>query len=531
MPKAGGLPDVTQRIDLDSSGYVKGSDEIIIAAIKMAKENKTAIDDMISSQKEMMKINIDLKNSMAPLLAITRDVINIQKEMVRAVENAGDAHSSFAGVMRKNAEQANDLIDTYKNMGEEVRNVTAEQHAVAQSFLETLDPLDRLEAKYGTHATAIKSWNDMNDEQIDRLVKLRSEIVKTGETVAKTSIFAQPFQSVGGDRAAFTGENSIAAYAASLARARAVAADAETSIMAAQRGTSDYLAAAAKGKNRDGTSLINAALASAVAGGGGGSTAIMAARAAASAGDGGGAAGIFGTGAPGGGGGGGRGSSFVPWRGGGANAVRFWGMMTAEVAATVVPALTAAGSAALVGVQSIEAMVPRYKAIFATSESLGDAFNLTTGKFLGGGTALQKAQDAYQGAGYVMAGNLLSIIQGGGGKGFIDMGKQTLGMLSRGTSAMAVNFEQGGLGKRRSDALAGGPEYLRQFGDIGANIGNTLLNVAPNLPGVGQDLLSTLQGGTGLLATATRDIPGPLIGGLLSYERTGNVPGCGRKQS
>ena len=219
MPKAGGLPDVTQRFDADNSGYVKASDEIVIAAIRMAKENRTAIDDMISSQKELMKINVDLRNSLAPLVAANRDVINVQKEMVKALENTGEAHGSFQDVMRATADQANQLITTYKSMGDEARNVTARQHEVAQSFLETLDPLDRLEARYGTHATAIKSWNDMHDEQIDKMVTLRSEIVKTGEVIAKTSIFAQPFTSKGGPTAAYTGDNSIADYTASLQKA------------------------------------------------------------------------------------------------------------------------------------------------------------------------------------------------------------------------------------------------------------------------------------------------------------------------
>ena len=48
-----------------------------------------------------------------------------------------------------------------------------------------------------------------------------------------------------------------------------------------------------------------------------------------------------------------------------------------------------------------------------------------------------------------------------------------------------------------SAALGGGTGYLRQFGDVGANIGNTLLNLAPNLPGVGEDYLGALKGGTG----------------------------------
>jgi len=432
MPKAGGLPDVTQRFDADSSGYTKAADEVVIAAIRMAKENRTAIDDMIASQKEMMRINVDLRNDMSSMIMANRESSRSIAEHVEVVKDA---------------------VHMYANL----QNASRDQAVMVRELGRTHDET----------TTSIASGSRALDDYRKRLEAVRKE-----------------------------------------------ADDAATSIAAIHKGTSDYLAAATKGKSRDGAGLIDAALAAAVGGGGGGGGGGAAAVAALAAAGGGGARGIFGTGAPRGGGT----PSFVPWAGGGANAVRFWGMMTAEVAATVVPALTAAGAAALVGVQSIEAMVPRYKAIFTTSEALGGAFNMTTGKFLGGGTALQRAQDRAQGAGYDIAGSLLGILQGGGGQGFIDMGTNTLSMLDRGFAQMAINFTKGGTGKRLSDALGGGPEYLRQFGDIGANIGNTLLNVAPNLPGVGQDLLSTVSGGTGLLARITKDTPGPIIGALLSYE-------------
>ena len=52
-------------------------------------------------------------------------------------------------------------------------------------------------------------------------------------------------------------------------------------------------------------------------------------------------------------------------------------------------------------------------------------------------------------------------------------------------------------------ALAGGTSDLRTFGDIGANLGDTLLNMAPHLPGLGPDLLGGLKGATGALASTT----------------------------
>ena len=50
------------------------------------------------------------------------------------------------------------------------------------------------------------------------------------------------------------------------------------------------------------------------------------------------------------------------------------------------------------------------------------------------------------------------------------------------------------MGQKLASLMGGGTGYLRQFGDVGANLGNAVLNVAPNLPGVGADLLGSLTG-------------------------------------
>src|SRR6266704_322770 len=115
MPKAGGLPDVTQRIDLDSSGYIKGSDEIIIAAIKMAKENKTAIDDMISSQKEMIRINTGLRNDMSAMVAANREGSRSIIEHTEAVKDAVHMYANLQNASRDQVTMIKELGRTHSD--------------------------------------------------------------------------------------------------------------------------------------------------------------------------------------------------------------------------------------------------------------------------------------------------------------------------------------------------------------------------------------------------------------------------------
>lgn len=113
MPKAGGLPDVTQRFDADSSGYTRAADEVVIAAIKMAKENRTAIDDMIASQKEMMRINIDLRNDMSSMIMANRESSRSITEHVEVVKDAVHMYANLQNASRDQAIMVRELGRTH----------------------------------------------------------------------------------------------------------------------------------------------------------------------------------------------------------------------------------------------------------------------------------------------------------------------------------------------------------------------------------------------------------------------------------
>ena len=65
--------------------------------------------------------------------------------------------------------------------------------------------------------------------------------------------------------------------------------------------------------------------------------------------------------------------------------------------------------------------------------------------------------------------------------------------------------------------MQGGTGYAQQFGDVLGNVGKIFMNVAPNLPGVGSMLLTTLQAGTGGIADVTKAL-GPGLLPLLGFE-------------
>ena len=192
-------------------------------------------------------------------------------------------------------------------------------------------------------------------------------------------------------------------------------------------------------------------------------------------------------------------------------------MMGAEIASTVVPAVVAAGSAALVGAQGFEQLQNRAQAVYTVSEALGSSLNKTAGQFFGGGNALQTAQNQFEGGVYGLAGAGINIAKSGAGGGFLQMGGQTLAMLDRAAASTVLNVTQGNTGQKLLSALGGGTGYLQQFGQIGANLGTSLLNFAPNLPGVGSDLLSTLTGASGGLRGFS-ELPSPLLKSFFTYE-------------
>ena len=279
---------------------------------------------------------------------------------------------------------------------------------------------------------------------------------------------------------------------------------------------------------RDAQSSPAAALAAAIAGGGrrgggGGAGAALAAAA-------GGGAASFGSG------------PFAPGTAGAdATAIigfvrRWWGavhwtiMGVNETLATAGPALAAAGAAALVGQQANERLTARGQAISTTAEALGgvSGFGMTAGQYLGVGNALQRYQNLAEGGVYELPGAAINALKSGAGSSpFLQMGLNTVAMVDRGVANMGLNMQAKGTMGTLASALGGGTGDLQAFGDVGANLGNMFLGLAPHLPGVGGDYLAGLKGITGLLSGGigflNQTHMGDVLGAGLSFEAAARV--------
>jgi hypothetical protein len=197
--------------------------------------------------------------------------------------------------------------------------------------------------------------------------------------------------------------------------------------------------------------------------------------------------------------------------------VHFAIMTANELMATMLPAAAAAGAATLVGWQGVEQMIPRFQAINATAEALGGAYGVTSGSYLGTGSALQRYQNLATGGVYELGGAGINLARMGAGS-FGQTGLTTIGMLDRGIANMQINMQNRGTMAELSALGGKGTDYLRQFGDIGANLGNIFLGLAPHLPGVGDDYVSLLEGLTGAAGGGI---------GFLNQHGLGNLLGAG----
>jgi hypothetical protein len=160
----------------------------------------------------------------------------------------------------------------------------------------------------------------------------------------------------------------------------------------------------------------------------------------------------------------------------------------------------------------------RLSAINTVGQSLGPALGMTSGQFLGMGNTLQKAQTLADPAVWSLMGAVTNSMKSGGlGGSFTQMGTSTVDMIDRFASKVTSALT-GSEGKQIAGMVSQGTNYLQQFGAIAGNVGLTLLHTAPALPGVGGDLLTTVQGITRGLANVTGAIPTPLLGTALAAE-------------
>jgi len=203
-----------------------------------------------------------------------------------------------------------------------------------------------------------------------------------------------------------------------------------------------------------------------------------------------------------------------------------------EVLATAGPATVAGLAAGAVGLEGGQTLYGRMVAINAVGQSLGSGIGgQTPGQMLGLGDALQEAQTAADPQVWELLGAGINSIKAatdnasGGLSNFWQLGTNTLDMVDRFAAKVTLAFK-GGEGKSLNDLVSQGTGDLQQFGDVLGNIGTTFLHVAPALPGVGGDLLSTLQGITKGASWLTGHIPTNLLGLGLAAE-AGNRYGVG----
>lgn len=198
------------------------------------------------------------------------------------------------------------------------------------------------------------------------------------------------------------------------------------------------------------------------------------------------------------------------------NIIHYAIMGTNEILSTLGPAVVAAGAGALVGMQGAEQVIPRVQAVFNASEALGSSLGISAGQAWGiKSSPLQTAQNLATGSAFELTGAGVNIAKAGGGA-FAQLGSNTVSMFDRFAATLTSEFQKG-MGTQLAGIVSGGTGYLQQFGDVFGNLGHLFMNLAPNLPGVGGDYLSLLQGATSGASKLTGFLGG-FTGPALSFE-------------
>lgn len=473
-----GLPSVEQKIDADYSAAVRHTDEYIAKT----REATSAFGDLMGKIREYN----DRLNDVNPP-AIARE-FSEQMDAVRKLKEETQGLTAATGELKN----ANDSIDNsaaqkFKAqadaLSEAARNVELYAASIKRMQADTLsnaaDAVDAYTAKVLGSADAHKA--------------LQREIRATAGEVSRASAL--------GFAAAASGLQQAQA-AKTLIVAGGNQQFANTLMQLQRQGNAGMTAALLQLQQGGfGAGGVTPALVAAMHGGGGGGGGFAAAAAAAAAFGGGG-------GGFGGGGGPGAGPALAAF-GTVAGFVRRWlpvahwvMMLSNEILATAGPAAVAAGMAGLVGMQGGEQVKQRLSAVRAVGEAYYPIYGQSAGAILGVGNQLQQYQNQYTGGVYGLYGAALNVLGSKSGGQLLQLGGNTIGMFDRAAANLVQSFNSG-LGQSLTSLVSGGTGYLQQFGDIAGNIGKTVLNVAPNLPGVGGDLLSILQSGTGLASKIT----------------------------
>lgn len=511
-----GLPSVEAKFTADNSGYITAIEEMIEKnrdLIVSIREVNTTIKSISDSVRDLdgktvtIYVKYETIGKMPDPGDITRTIRYVTEggdigkalpdqaavdrisAVTEGLQGLGDNNrpliaslddlkGQLAGLneeMRDEATALNNLRDKYKNLGAAARDVTLEQDAVG-SFLN----------RY-TSAAADAS--------------ITTDVLRKSSEAFRSSLVDMEAR-INSARGALAELNAQATVGNALGNVVSGAPNAEVS--------AGFLRNVMSPRGSDTGAAF--ALAAMMGGGGGGPGAL-----------GGMLAGIGDEGGGGGGGGFGLGGSLIAFRNTAAFVRRWypvahWAMMlTNEILATAGPAVIAGGAAAAVGLEGGQTAFMRGSAINAVDQSLGGALGMTSGQFLGlKGRTLQSVQTQADPGVWELGGAAINSLSGKM-QGFQQIGLNTIAMLDQFGARVTLAFK-GTAGNDISSLVQQGTNDLKQFGDVAANIATTFVHVAPNLPGVGGDLLTTLAGATRGLSNLTGILPGAAIGGALSFE-------------
>ena len=486
---AKGLPDVTQKVGMDADKYFTEGDKVIDKNVELGDSS----DDLA----EKFERNQMMVDAFAIQLGRLKDKLESNKQTIRDFSGQlGEMQSRLisaqAAQERFNSTEA--TLDRLSAAQERFTDQQEKATAATREYYQVLDNFQRADlpsVALAKQAAAAKALADQITEtgvayetSINRQASAMDVIVARQQAVQRTI-------------AAANAEIEKQAYL--IERTGGGVPGTSAAMILAARTGGNVAAARTAAQAGDTTGFMAAALAAggagAAAGGGfGGFGAIGAGRAAA-------AGGAFPAGTAG------YDAAMISgWARQVAPAVHYISMALLELAATAVPAAIALGGAGAVGYQGAEQLIGRGKAIYQVGEALGPAYNTTAATMIAGGKGLglvQQYQNMGEGGVYDLAGAGISLSSGAGAKAFLGTGMQTLAMLDRATASFQNNFAgAGGTGQKLTNALSGGTAFAKQFGDIAANMGDFLLNMAPALPGVGQMWL----GGLSTASQGLRDV-------------------------
>lgn len=186
-----------------------------------------------------------------------------------------------------------------------------------------------------------------------------------------------------------------------------------------------------------------------------------------------------------------------------------------EFLAVAVPAFIALGSAAFVALQGVQNAYERIGDIYTVMEALGPTLNKTAGDLLGLGHAGQAAQDAMQPQVYEALGGVIAALQTHLGN-LATVGSEVITLFDTWLAKFDIEL-RGAFGDQLNGLISKGVTDLTEFGQVFANLGRTILNLAADMPGLAEVLLKVLDAFTDLLKIIS-EIPAPIITTIMAIE-------------